>query len=146
MFEFHVAELTLHRDPTYAAPDPLHWSFFNAAALGHYCETSMQLGVMLAPAPDGQPIDVWKSWTTHRDRQPAEVLHSTRFHHMLPTPATIRAQDALRAQQGAGGLWFAGSYTLPFEAQETALLSAMRVAEGLAPASANLAALKARLG
>jgi predicted NAD/FAD-binding protein len=146
MFEFHVAELTLHRDPTYAAPDPRHWSFFNAAALGQYCETSMQLGVMLAPAPDGQPIDVWKSWTTHRDRQPAEVLHNTRFHHMLPTPATIRAQEALRAQQGAGGMWFAGSYTLPFEAQETALLSAMHVAEGLAPASANLAALKARLG
>lgn len=144
--EFHVAELTLHRDPIYAAPDPRHWSFFNSAARGQYSEASMQLGVMLAPAPDGQPIDLWKSWTTHRDRQPAEVLHEARFHHMLPTPASLRAQALLRAQQGAGHVWFAGSYTLPFEAQETALLSAIHVAEGLAPASANLAALKARLG
>ena len=49
---------------------------------------------------------------------------------MLPTVATLRAQDQLEPLQGVGGIWFAGGSLHPYDAQETALLSALRVAQG----------------
>jgi hypothetical protein len=51
--------------------------------------------------------------------------------HMLPTPASIEAQVDTRRLQGRTGLWFAGGYLFPYDAQETALLSAIEVANGL---------------
>ena len=50
---------------------------------------------------------------------------------MLPTPATMRAQADLRRLQGRSGLWFAGGYLFPYDAQETALVSATEVADQL---------------
>jgi hypothetical protein len=55
-----------------------------------------------------------------------------------------KAQCALATQQGRGGLWFAGGYTLPFDSQETALLSAMSVAEGLTGGSVRTRLLRRR--
>lgn len=140
--ERHVARLALHRDPAYAHADERYWSFLNVASDGRHAEASMWLAPMLRPLPDGTPVDVWKSWITHRDRPPAEPLHGAEFRHMLPTPATLRAQEALRALQGAGGPWVVGGWSRPFDAQETALESAMDVAAALAPDSARLAALR----
>jgi hypothetical protein len=74
---------------------------------------------------------LWKSWVTHREREPKQILHEVRFRHMLPTPATLAAQAALAGVQGAGGIWFAGGCTLPYDSQETAVLSAIRAAWGL---------------
>jgi predicted NAD/FAD-binding protein len=84
---------------------------------------------------------LWKSWISHR-AAPQQVLASADFLHMVPSPASIQAQRALATQQGRNGLWFAGGYTLPFDSQETALLSAMTVAEGLAGGSARTRRLR----
>ena len=62
---------------------------------------------------------------------------------MLPTAETLRAQERLGSMQGVGGIWFAGGYLHPYDAQETALLSALRVAEGL-QASSNRSQLLVR--
>jgi uncharacterized protein len=131
--EFHDARLILHTDPVYASDDPGFWSFLNSAVQGGYCEASMWLAPVLAPAAPltANGPSLWKSWVTHRRRLPNQVLHESRFRHMLPTPASLLAQDGLRALQGQGGIWFAGGYTLPFDAQETALVSALQVAAGL---------------
>ena len=50
---------------------------------------------------------------------------------MLPTADTIRAQDRLASLQGEDGIWLAGGYLFPYDAQETALVSALQVARGL---------------
>jgi hypothetical protein len=55
---------------------------------------------------------------------------------MLPTPASIQAQTKTRALQGKTGLWFAGGYLYPYDAQETTFLSAIEVANGLNGGSA----------
>jgi predicted NAD/FAD-binding protein len=60
-------------------------------------------------------------------------LHQASFKHLLTTPATIRAQDALNLQQGSGCIWFAGGWTQPYDSQESALVSAMNVAEAMLP-------------
>ena len=45
--------------------------------------------------------------------------------------ASLHAQDSLKPLQGRDGIWFAGGYLYPYDSQETALRSALRVALGL---------------
>jgi predicted NAD/FAD-binding protein len=140
--EFHQARLALHTDPVYAPSHPLFWSFLNCRVQGAFCEASMWMADVAAGAPRATTGRVWKSWVTHR-ALPAQVLHEAHFQHMLPTPATLVSQAALRALQGQGGLWFAGGYTWPYDAQETALRSAIEVAVRLGASSTRLASLEA---
>jgi predicted NAD/FAD-binding protein len=128
--EFHAARLALHTDPIYAPPQPAAWSFLNCAANGPYCEASMWMERVLGvpPAVAGQ---LWKSWVTHRDTLPAEIVHQVEFVHMLPTPESINAQNLVKLLQGRNGVWLAGGYLYPYDSQETALRSAVIVALGL---------------
>jgi len=142
--EFHDARLALHTDPLYASTNPDFRSFLNCDLEGDFCEASMWLATVVdAPPPTASKL--WKSWITHRER-PKQVLYETAFTHMLPTPATLRAQDGLASLQGQDGLWFAGGYLYPYDSQETALLSALRVALGLHVTSARSQMLLAALG
>lgn len=135
---FYGATLALHADPAFAPTDTKWWSFLNCRAEGNFCEASMWLDSVLG-------VDsLWKSWITHRATPPQQELARADFLHTVPSPANIHAQRLLATQQGRGGLWFAGSYTLPFDSQETALLSAMTVAEGLAGGSARTRGLRRR--
>jgi predicted NAD/FAD-binding protein len=137
----------LHTDPAYAPADPKFWSFLNCEVQGDFCEASMSLAEVLVPPPGVNPPNLWKSWVTHRQNLPAQVVHEAHYKHVLSTPATIHSQSALRALQGQGGVWFAGGFTQPYDSQETALLSAMSVAEGLtAGTAARVRALQGRAG
>jgi uncharacterized protein len=130
--EFHHARLALHTDPIYAPANSMYWSFLNCQLQGaSVCEASMWLADVVSSAPPATAAKLWKSWTTHRLLQPTQVLHQADYMHMLPTPATIQAQNDTRLLQGRTGLWFAGGYLFPYDAQETALLSALEVVKGL---------------
>ncbi len=129
--EFDDTTIALHTDPAYAPSDPNHWSFLNCQIHNSFCEASMWLSKVLPRSAAGSEVKLWKSWVTHRDRQPANVLHESRFQHMVPTVATLRAQTRLQEAQGRDGVWIAGGYTYPFDSQETALVSALRIASGL---------------
>jgi predicted NAD/FAD-binding protein len=124
--EFHHARLALHTDPLYAPQEQYFRSFLNSDVQGAFCEASMWLASVVAGPPEAT-AKLWKSWITHRPR-PMQVLYETEFAHMLPTPATLHAQATLDALQGQDGIWFAGGYLHPYDSQETALLSAVRVA------------------
>lgn len=143
--EFHDAHLALHTDATYAPVDQQHWSFLNCRIQGGFCESSMWLSPVVGP-PGEQVSNIWKSWITHRTQQPAGLLHEARFTHMLPTPATLRGQTDLKVVQGRDGLWFAGGFLYPYDSQETALRSALRIALELNATSARSDLLVAALG
>jgi predicted NAD/FAD-binding protein len=133
--EFFDASLALHTDPVYAPSDPTRRSFFNCDVDGAFSEASMWMASVISGPPPETTAKLWKSWTTHRP-QPAQVLYETEYQHVLPTPATIHAGDRLKLLQGLDGIWFAGGYLYPYDSQETALRSALRVALGLgAPAT-----------
>ena len=133
--EFHASSLALHTDPIYASAQPESRSFFNAQIRGDYCEASMSLAEALPGVPAATAARLWKSWTTHRPHPPTQLLATSSFRHMLPTPSTLRAQRALLSQQGQDRLWVAGGYTRPYDSQETALTSAIAVAQQLLASS-----------
>ena len=91
----------------------------------------MWLADVLAQLSPSTAAKLWKSWITHRPQAPAQALALAQFRHVLPTPATLHAQRDLLAMQGQGRTWFVGGYLWPYDSQETALVSAIDVAQRL---------------
>jgi predicted NAD/FAD-binding protein len=133
--EFEFARLAIHGDPAYVQPNSGLWSFLNCRVDGPFCEASMWMASVLGDGPASPAAGLWKSWATHR-QLPAQLFHEAAFLHMVPTPATLAGQAALRARQGRNGVWYAGGYLFPYDAQETALWSAVQVALGMGATSA----------
>jgi predicted NAD/FAD-binding protein len=143
-YTYFDSRLLIHSDPVYMYRNRTDWTAYNAGADGRECEGSAWIGALHDPLPGGAPVDLFKSWAQRRRADPKHIILERRFQHPLIDPHMIAAARALRAHQGRGGLWFSGAYTTGADLQETALYSAMKVAEQVAPASGNLTALRAR--
>ena len=140
--QYFAATTTIHTDPIYMPPEPATWTSYNACNDGDHCEASMWYGAIQEQAT-GLPI--FKSWTAHRREAPTSVLATADYWHPNITPAFIEAQRLLDARQGEGGIWYAGTHTYDVDSQESALISACRVASRLAPTSPRLLALDATI-
>ena len=142
VYRYFDSRLLVHTDPAYMHRDRRNWAAYNAGVDGRDCEGSAWLGALQDDACRG---DVFKSWAQRRRADPKHVLLERRFKHPLISRSTIKAARALRPHQGRKGLYFSGHYTTGMDLQESALYSAMQVAEALAPGSRKLASLKTRL-
>jgi predicted NAD/FAD-binding protein len=145
VYESFDSRLLIHTDAAYVHRDRSNWAAYNAGVDGLECEGSVWLGALHEKLPSGGTIDVFKSWAQRRRADPTQILLERRFKHPLISRSTIQAARALRPLQGRNGLYFSGQYTTGMDLQESAVYSAMKVAESLAPGSQTLASLKARL-
>jgi predicted NAD/FAD-binding protein len=145
-FPYYRATITIHTDPAFVAADRRFWSFDNVEVANGWGQGSLWYGAVHPPLADGSTIDIFKSWTTNRGREPESPIYSERFLHALPSPDLGRAQVALDRFQGRHSVWFVGSHCIEVDSQDTALRSAMRVADVLAPTSRHYATLKASIG
>ncbi len=139
-YRYFDSRLVVHTDPAYMHRDRRNWGAYNAGVDGRQCEGSAWLGAL-----QEKSVHVFKSWATRRRADPERVLLERRFKHPLISRSTIKAARALRPLQGRKGLYFSGQYTTGMDLQESALYSAMQVAEALAPGSRTLASLETRL-
>jgi uncharacterized protein len=144
-YEYFDSRILIHTDPTYVHRDRRNWAAYNAGVHGRQCEGSVWYGALHQKLPSGTTIDVFKSWAQRRRADPRHILLERRFKHPLISRSTIQAARALRPLQGRDGLYFSGQYTTGFDSQESAVYSAMKVAESLAPRSRTLASLKTLL-
>ena len=144
-YRYFDSRLLVHTDPAYMHRDRGNWAAYNAGVRGREAEGSAWLGALQDTASSRAGVHVFKSWATRRRADPKQILLERRFKHPLITRSTIKAARALRPHQGRHGLYFSGHYTTGMDLQESALYSAMQVAEALAPGSRRLASLNARL-
>jgi predicted NAD/FAD-binding protein len=144
-YRYFTSRLLIHTDPAYVDHDRTNWAAYNAGVTGQECEGSVWLGAFHHTLPSGGTVDVFKSWATRRRADPRHVLLERRFQHPQINRAAIEAARALHRWQGRDGLYFSGQYTTGFDSQESAVYSAMKVAESLAPGSRSLASLQRRL-
>jgi predicted NAD/FAD-binding protein len=144
-YEYFDSRLLIHTDAAYVHHDRNNWASYNAEVRGRQCEGSVWYGALHQKLPSGGTVDVFKSWATRRLVDPAHILLERQFQHPLINRSAIQAARALRRHQGRHGLYFSGQYTTGFDAQESAVYSAMKVADSLAPTSHTLRSLKARL-
>jgi len=140
VYRYFDSRLLVHTDPAYMHRDRRNWAAYNAGVNGRQCEGSAWLGAL-----QEKRVHVFKSWAQRRRADPNHILLERRFKHPLIGRSTIKAARALRPLQGRKGLYFSGQYTTGMDLQESALYSAMQVAEALAPGSRTLASLEARL-
>ncbi len=145
VYEYFDSRLLIHTDPVYVHRDRSNWAAYNAGVDGRQCEGSVWYGALHQKLRSGATIDVFKSWAERRRADPKQILLERRFKHPLINRSTIQAARALRRLQGRDGLYFSGQYTTGFDSQESAVYSAMKVAESLAPGSHTLASLKTLL-
>jgi uncharacterized protein len=144
-YEYFDSRLLIHTDPAYVHRDRRYWAAYNAGVDGRESEGSVWVGALHPKLPSGGTVDVFKSWAERRRADPTRILVERRFKHPLISRSMIRAARALRPLQGRHGLYFSGQYTCGFDSQESAVYSAMKVAESLAPDSRTLASLRTRL-
>ena len=144
-YGYFESRLLVHRDPAYVHRRRKYWTAYNAGVDGPECEGSAWIGALHDPLPSGAAVPVFKSWAMRRRSDPERIVCERTFKHPLISPRAIAAARALGSLQGRHGLYFSGAYTTGADLQETALYSAMKVAEAVAPASRKLASLRARM-
>ena len=144
-YRYFDSRLLIHTDAAYVHRDRRNWGAYNAGVDGLNCEGSAWLGALQEMSPSGASVHVFKSWAQRRRDDPKHILLERRFKHPLISRSTIKAARALSQLQGRNGLYFSGHYTTGMDLQESALYSAMKVAEVLAPGSRTLASLNTRL-
>ncbi len=144
-YEHFDSRILIHTDPAYMQRQRQNWEVYNAGVRGRQCEGSVWYGALHHKLASGQTIDVFKSWADRRRADPRQILLERRFTHPLISRTTLQATRALGPLQGRDGLYFSGQYTTGFDSQESAVYSAMKVAEAVAPRSHTLASLKTRL-
>jgi predicted NAD/FAD-binding protein len=144
-YEYFDSRLVIHTDPAYVDRDRDNWAVYNAEVKGRQCEGSVWYGGLHDKLPSGATINVFKSWAERRRAEPTRILLQRRFKHPHISRSTIQAARALHPLQGRDGLYFSGVYTTGFDTQESAVYSAMKVTEVLAPDSRTLTSLKTRL-
>jgi predicted NAD/FAD-binding protein len=81
---------------------------------------------------------VFKSWITYEPQPPEPLYFSTTYDHPKISLRYFEAQRSLAALQGNNNLWLAGLYTHDIDSHESAILSAVKVAERLDPRSPRL--------
>jgi len=145
VYRYFDSRLLVHTDAAYVHSDRRNWGAYNAGVRGLECEGSAWLGALQEKSASGASVHVFKSWAQRRRADPKHILLERRFKHPLISRSTIKAARALRPLQGRKGLYFSGHYTTGMDLQESALYSAMKVAEALAPGSRTLASLNTRL-
>jgi predicted NAD/FAD-binding protein len=141
-YEYFDSRIVIHTDPAYVQGDRTNWATYNAEVDGRQCEGSVWYGALQPELPSGHTVDVFKSWAERRRTDPQRIRLERRYKHPHITKSTIRTARALRPLQGRHGLYFSGQYTTGFDSQESAVYSAIKVAESLAPHSTTLTALK----
>ena len=144
-YRYFDSRLLIHTDAAYVHRDRRNWGAYNAGVDGLNCEGSAWLGALYENSASGASVHVFKSWAQRRRADPKHILLERRFKHPLISRSTIKAARALRPLQGRKGLYFSGHYTTGMDLQESAVYSAMKVAEALAPGSRTLASLNTRL-
>jgi predicted NAD/FAD-binding protein len=143
--EYYSTRMIIHADPIYMPRLRRDWCSHNAAVAGDVCEATIWLGAFRRNPTTGLPVQLFKSWATHRSQESREIVAEQTFLHPVISDATMRATKTLEKWQGVKSIYFAGHYTTLTDLQETALVSGLAVAKALAPTSSRLRSFESRL-
>lgn len=133
-FEYFDTTIAIHGDRRLMPRDEAAWSVVNVRTDGAHSSLSIW-----SPS---RGIPVFKSWVTYDDELPQPLYATATYRHGLIDTTYFEAQRRLRPLQGRHGVSLAGLHTADADSHESAILSAVAVAERLAPDSARLARLR----
>lgn len=130
-FRHFETEIIVHGDPAFMPPRRADWSHINLFDEGDHAWMTDWSGWR-------HGLPVFRTWMPPRRPPPAPLYCRRRFHHLIMTPENILLQRRIAALQGRAGIWIVGMYAVDVDNHESALLSAVPLAQALAPESPNL--------
>jgi uncharacterized protein len=134
-FEYFKSTIAIHGDKRLMPANRKHWSVFNIRHDGDHSALTIW-----KKWKSEKPI--FKSWATHERIAPDPLYYTATYDHPAVGPGHFEAQRRLANLQGRNNLWLAGLYTHDIDSHESAILSAVKIAEGLNPQSSNLNRLR----
>lgn len=122
------ATIAIHGDECYMPKDKKHWSVANVWYNG-------QNSTLTTHKAWHSETPLFRSWIMPGFPQPKQLYATLYFQHAEITPLYFQVQELLAELQGEHNLWTAGLYTHGIDSHENALISALKIAEQLAPES-----------
>ena len=133
--EYFKTKIAVHGDRRLMPANKKHWSVVNMRHDGRHAHTSIW-------KPWRCRVPVFRSWITFEKEMPQNIYALAEFDHPKTNAKYFKAQHKLADKQGSQGLWFAGMHTHDVETHESAIISAIKVAQKLAPTSSRLKLLQ----
>lgn len=140
--EYFKATIAIHGDTRYLPRQESNWGVVNVRFDGRNSTMTTQL-------PWNHPSRrVFKTWITQEVEAnlplPSPLYAIREYWHPKLTPAYTALHRGLAPLQGRQNLWLAGMYTQGMDNHESALRSAVDIAQRLAPGSTRLRRLMVR--
>jgi predicted NAD/FAD-binding protein len=129
--EYFPTTIAVHGDARLMPAKREHWSVVNTRYDGRHSANTVWKGWK-----SREPI--FRSWVTFEPHLPEPLYAVAHFEHAKVNAHYFGAQPRLAALQGRGQLWLAGAYLQDVDCHESAILSAVTIAQRLAPHSARL--------
>ncbi len=130
--------IAVHGDSRLMPKNPAHWSVVNTRF-----ETTHSSNTIWKKWRSNQPV--FRSWITYDKEMPTALYHIRTYDHLKITLDHFRAQRSLVALQGENNfkekkknIWLAGLYMHDIDCHESAIMSAVNIAQVLDPQSENL--------
>ncbi len=134
-FEYFTTTIAVHGDERLMPRRQRHWSVFNTGFDGAHSTSTVWKPWNTGSRP------IFRSWVTYENHLPTPLYALRTYEHPKVTRAYFEAQQALHLMQGQDNVWLAGVYTHDVDCHESAVLSAVHIAEHFAPAEERLRAL-----
>jgi predicted NAD/FAD-binding protein len=132
--EYFRTTIALHGDRRLMPAQERYWSVLNMR-YNHQHSSNTVWKSWKSEKP------VFKSWVTYDEQLPDPLYALVEYDHPRINLNHFEAQRDLQARQGQDNLWLAGLYMHGIDNHESAIRSAVTIAERLDPASANLGKL-----
>jgi predicted NAD/FAD-binding protein len=133
---FYPVINVVHSDPRLMPARRTEWSLANVVPHGEGHAFTSWVGHDFDRAP------IFRGWTTGSVEDVEHVHEIHRWRHLEMTPEVAKVQASVERDQGVGQIWLTGLYTTDIDSHESAVRSALRVIEALAPDSTLLAQLR----
>ena len=130
--EYFKTSIAIHGDERLMPADKNNWSVVNIRYDGQHSSNSIWKNWRTGDRP------IFKSWVTYEKELPQPLYALRTYWHAKINAAYFEAQKGITQLQGINHLWFAGVYTHDVDSHESAVASAIKVAQRLAPHSPRL--------
>lgn len=144
--KYFDTKIAIHSDKRFMPADSKDWRIVNIRYDGNQAAATMYKE-WVSKTP------IFKSWITYDVRNPKdngnplpEKLYALiTYKHPIADKNFFEAQDTIKNYQGIHNMWFAGMWTHDGDSHESAITSAMKIAERLAPSSDRLKILQGKI-
>jgi predicted NAD/FAD-binding protein len=127
--QFFPVKIAVHTDKRLMPKEEKYWSISNVI-----CDNKTSFLTIYKPWRG----EVFRSWISKGNELPEPMVAVIDYDHPLINHHYYNTQNLIKTFQGYQNLWFAGLHTNGIGSHESAVLSAIKIAESLCPTSERL--------